>query len=290
MPQFLRILSTLGILSLAFGTLAQTPDTTYQNRIKDYTTDDRFYPESVTAIYNHSTIPSPLDHFGEIIGTPKAMHRTTEIYGYFQRLAETSPNIIMEQVGTSEENRPIYLITISSEENIQNLANYKDILSILADPRNLDKPDAVQLIAQGLPVYYLNGGMHSPEMGSPEMLMEMAYRMATDPSPAIDHILENTIVIINPISEPDGRDKQVDWYHRYAKHRTDYYDQFPKSAPYWGTYVFHDNNRDGLQISQEITKTIFKIFYDWHPTVMLDLHESVPCCIYPPALVRTMKT
>ena len=263
-------------LTLSFGTFAQTPDTTYQNRVKEYTTDDRFYPESVATIYHHGSIPSPLDHFGEIIGAPRAMHRTTEIYGYFQLLADNSPKIIMEQVGTSEENRPIHLITISSEKNIKNLSDYKEILSKLADPRTINDSEAQQLIQQGLPVYYLNGGMHSPEMGSPEMLMELAYRLATDPSDKIQHILQNTIIIINPVSEPDGRDKQVDWYHRYAKHRTDYYDQFPKSAPYWGTYVFHDNNRDGLQISQEITKTIFNIFYDWHPTIMLDLHESVP--------------
>ncbi|MGG2324836.1 hypothetical protein, partial [Salmonella enterica] len=40
--------------------------------------------------------------------------------------------------------------------------------------------------------------------------------------------------------------------------------------------IFHDNNRDGIQVSQQLTNAIFNIYYDWHPTVMPDLHESVP--------------
>jgi hypothetical protein len=100
--------------------------------------------------------------------------------------------------------------------------------------------------------------------------------LVTSQTDDIKTIRDNIIVIINPVSEPDGRDKQVDWYYRYSKARKEFDDGFPLSPPYWGRYVFHDNNRDGLQISQELTKAIFRIYYQWHPTVMLDLHESVP--------------
>ena len=106
--------------------------------------------------------------------------------------------------------------------------------------------------------------------------MELAYRLITDQSEDIKNIRENVIILINPTSEPDGRDKQVDWYYRYTKARPEFDDGFPKSPPYWGKYVFHDNNRDGLQVSQELSKAIFNTYFDWHPTVMLDLHESVP--------------
>jgi hypothetical protein len=270
-----RLILIISSSSVLFAS-AQSFDTTYQNQIKKFTTDERFLPSSVTSIVDHPTIPSPLEHFGTIIGAPGVMHRTTEIYGYYKKLADLSPNLTMEQVGVSEEGRPIHLITIASKSTIPNVAHYKNILAQLADPRGLDEASAMQLTRDGKPVYYLNGGMHSPEMGSPEMLMELAYRLVTDPSEEIQNILEKSIVLINPVSEPDGRDKQVDWYHRYSKHRTEWDDGFPRSAPYWGKYVFHDNNRDGLQISQGITKAIFDIFFDWHPTIMLDLHESVP--------------
>ena len=162
------------LLFQLFPLHSQTWDTVYQNRIKDYTTDARFYPESVGSIVDHPDIPSPLDHFGRIIGAPGVMHRTAEIYGYFQTLADASPELVMEQVGTAEEGRPIHLITIANAETINNLDRYKEIMAELADPRGMDKAAAEALIQEGKAVYYLNGGMHSMEMGSPEMLMERA--------------------------------------------------------------------------------------------------------------------
>lgn len=255
---------------------AQDRDTVYQNRIIKYTTDERFLPESIVNIPEDEKIPSPLDYFGSIIGAPKVMHHTDDIYGYFKILAEASPKLQMKQIGTSEEGRPMYLVTISDARNMKRLAQIRDEMAGLADPRYVNEKTAEKTIKTGKVIYFINGGMHSTEMGSPETLMELAYRLVADKSEKIAKILDNCIVLINPVSEPDGRDKQVDWYYRYSIDRETYDDGFPKSPPYWGKYVFHDNNRDGLQVTQEITKAIHKIYFDWHPLVMLDLHESVP--------------
>ena len=266
---------TVVALSLFIPLLAQTIDVGYNEKIKEYTTDKRFLPSSVLNIVDHPTVPSPLEHFGQIIGAPGVMHRTNEIYEYFRKLADTSPLVKMEQIGTSEENRPIYLVTVTSEENMKRLDHYKKQLALLADPRKLSG-DVNTILNDSKPVYYFNAGLHSPEMGSPEMVMELAYRLVTDPTPEIKSILDNVIILINPASEADGRDKQVDWYYRYTKGRKEFDDGFPHSPPYWGKYVFHDNNRDGLQNSQQLTKAIYKMYYDWHPTIIHDLHESLP--------------
>jgi hypothetical protein len=255
---------------------AQQIDEVYNQKIKEHTTDPKFLATSVLNLVNHPTIPSPLKFFGTIIGEPGVMHRTTDIYRYYQKLSETSPNLRMQQVGTTEEGRPIHLVIIANDDGLKRVDHYRNQLAALADPRKVNPTDVSEIINDSKPIFYLNGGLHSPEMGSPEMLMELAYRLVTDQSDAIKNILEKTIVLINPVSEPDGRDKQVDWYYRYTKSRKEYDDGFRRSPPYWGKYVYHDNNRDGLQISQQLTKAIFKIYYDWHPTVMLDLHESVP--------------
>lgn len=265
----------LSSLSLRAQT-AETLDETYNAKIKEYTTDKRFLPASVLNVPDHPTIPSPRKHFGQIVGTPGIIHRTPEIYAYYQKLAQTSPNLTIQQVSTTEEGRPIQLVAIGSDEAMKRLDHYKKQLALLADPRKVGNQDLDKILGDTKLVYYLNGGLHSPEMGSPEMLMELAYRLITSQSTDIKTIRDNIIVIINPVSEPDGWDKQVDWYNRYTKARKEFDDGFPKSPPYWGKYIYHDNNRDGLQVSQALTKAMFNIFYDWHPTASLDLHESVP--------------
>jgi len=270
-------LVSLFCTALAISPLySQSLDQEYNAKIQEFTTDKRFLPSSVLGITKHPNIPSPLEHFGTIIGALGEMHTTKEIYAYYQILAEKSPHLQIKQIETTEEGRPIYLVTIGGDDSMNRLEHYKDQMGKLSDPRILNEDQADVVIEDSKPVYYLNGGMHSTEMGSPEMLMELAYRIITSDEKAVKDIRENLILLINPVSEPDGRDKQVDWYHRYTKARTDWDDGFPRSTPYWGKYVFHDNNRDGLQVSQGITKGIFKIFFEWHPLVMLDLHESVP--------------
>ena len=255
---------------------AQQLDTVYARLVREYTTDARFLPASLASLPVSPTVPSPRSHFGTITGAPGVMHRADEVYGYFRALAGATPRVKIEKLGTTEEGRDILIAIVADEATMRDLDRYKQLMARLADPRTLSGSAVDSVLDAAKPIYYLNGGLHSPEMGSPEMLMELAYRLAVSDEPAIRRIRENVITIINPVSEPDGRDKQVDWYYRYTKGRPDWNDGFPRSTPYWGRYVVHDNNRDGLQISQALTRAIFRVYYDWHPLVMHDLHESVP--------------
>ena len=258
---------------------AQQPlplDTEYGRLIAEYTTDSLFLPASVSTLPDHPVIPSPKDHFGTIAGAPGVMHRSAELYDYYRAVAAATPRVRVETVGRSEEGREIVLVIVADEATMQRLDHYRQQLARLADPRNVDAAEMRAIVGDAKPIYMLNGGLHSPEMGSPEMLPELVYRLAASDDPAIEKIRNGVITIINPVSEPDGRDRQVDWYHRYTKGRPALDDGFPRSVPYWGRYVVHDNNRDGLQISQELTKALYRIYYDWHPLVMHDLHESVP--------------
>jgi hypothetical protein len=263
-------------LSTPPSALAQEQDTAYARLVREYTTDPRFLPASVASLPVSASIPSPLRYFKTIVGAPGVMHHTSEIYGYLRALAKATPRVRVETIGTTEEGREIVLAIVADEETMRHLDHYRALMDRLADPRTLPASAVDSVIGAAKPIYYLNGGLHSPEMGSPEMLMELAFRLAAGEDSTTASIRRNVITIINPVSEPDGRDKQVDWYYRYTKGRPEWDDGFPRSSPYWGQYVVHDNNRDGLQISQALTKAIFKVFYDWHPLVMHDLHESVP--------------
>jgi hypothetical protein len=276
MKRILLIIFFLNLICNEIIVKAQQVDEIYNKKLKEYTTDPKFLPSSVLNLMEDSKVPSPRKFFGEIIGAPGVMHHTTEIYNYYKQLAQASPYISMKHEGTTEEGREINLIVIGNADALKKTDHYKKQLELLADPRKVGVLDVNQIINRSKPVFYLSGGLHSTEMGSPEMLMELAYRLVTGNSPEIKNIRDNIIVLINPVAEPDGRDKQVDWYYRYSKARTEFDDGFSFSPPYWGRYVFHDNNRDGIQISQALTRAIYNSYYEWHPTVMLDLHESVP--------------
>ena len=102
---------------------------------------------------------------------------------------------------------------------------------------------AKQLIATGKPIYYASGSIHTPETGSPEMLMELAYRLAIEESPFIQTIRNNVIVVLTPASEVDGREKLVDG-QRAQRGRP----AAIRGLAYWGHYVQHDNNRDGIGV------------------------------------------
>ncbi len=251
-------------------------DTGYARLVREATTDPRFLPQAVATLPASETVPSPLRYFGSIAGAPGVMHHTKELYAYFRALARATPRVKVDSIATTEEGREIILVVIADEQTMRNLDRYKALMRRLADPRTLPPDSAATVLGEAKPIYYLNGGLHSPEMGSPEMLTELAYRLAVGDDSADAMIRDRVITIINPVSEPDGRDKQVDWYLHYTKGRPKFDDGFPRSSPFWGRYALHDNNRDGLQISQALTKAIFDIYYDWHPLVMHDLHESVP--------------
>jgi hypothetical protein len=251
-------------------------DTGYARLVREATTDPRFLPQAVATLPASETVPSPLKYFGSIAGAPGVMHHTKDLYAYFRALARATPRVRVDSIATTEEGREIILVVIADEQTMRNLDHYKALMRRIADPRTLPPDSAMTVLAEAKPIYYLNGGLHSPEMGSPEMLTELAYRLAVGDDSTDAMIRSQVITIINPVSEPDGRDKQVDWYLHYTKGRPKFDDGFPRSSPFWGRYALHDNNRDGLQISQALTKAIFDIYYDWHPLVMHDLHESVP--------------
>ncbi len=253
----------------------QAVDTTYARLVREATTDERFLPVSVATLPYSATVPSPLDYFGMIAGAPGSAHKASELYGYYRALAAASPRVVVEELNTSEGGREIILVVISDQETIRNLDRVRADMEALADPRVTDRGAMERIVASAKPVYHVEAGQHSPEMGPPEMVPELAYRLAVSEDATIRRIRANVVTLINPVQEPDGRDRQVDWYHRYTKGR-EYNDGFPRSVPYWGEYIYHDNNRDGIQMTSRLTQSSYKMFWRWHPVVMHDLHESVP--------------
>ena len=107
------------------------------------------------------------------------------------------------------------------------------------------------------------------------MLPELAYRLAVSETPMIKSIRKNVVVLLNPVSNPDGRDKVADWFYAYLKGRTDFAALPRQSPPYWSRYAYVDLNRDTHQQTHEATKAVHRMFHAFHPTVVHDLHEAI---------------
>jgi Zinc carboxypeptidase len=260
-------------VSPKYTTPANPLDAAYGAKIKEYTTEKYFLTELVDHLPASNTVPSPEKILGYTVGTPNKLTHVADLNRYYRALAAASPRVrVLVAPEKSEEGREQLLVIVSDEANLAKLDRYKEITAKLADPRTISAAEAQQLVTEGKPFYWASGSIHSPETGSPEMLMEMAYRLAVEDSPFIESIRKNVIVMITPALEVDGRDRMVDLYN-YRKSNPG------KPAPgliFWGKYVAHDNNRDGLGLALALTRNQMRTFLEYHPTVLHDLHESVP--------------
>jgi Zinc carboxypeptidase len=260
--------------TVAFLASAQQMDEDFAKSVKEWTTRPEFVSPLVDHLPKSTTVPSPKDVLGYYVGAPKKLTYYEDLVRYYRALAEKSPRVKVIDIGKTDEGRECIMVFVASEESIQNLDTYRKYLAQLADPRNLTEAQAKEIVAKAKPLYTIMGGLHSGETGPPEMLMELAYRLATEDTPIIEGIREHVIVGIYPAADPDGRDRYTDWYYRYKINETGEQDNLG-GPPYWGKYIFHDDNRD-INYSQLPMRNLLAWYLNWHPPIMHELHESEP--------------
>jgi hypothetical protein len=236
-------------------------------------------PEYTNPLVDHLPVApgvvSPMDHFGYPIGRPGYLHRVDEIYGYHQALAASSPRVDFQLLGESEEGNRFALVRIGTPENLARLERAREGMNALADPRRTSEEEARRWIAELPVIHMIYSGLHSPETGHPEVTLELAYRLAASEDPMIRAIRDSVVVFIVPVVEVDGRNRVVDWYRKHGRDIVEFDERIP-GPPFWGKYIRHDNNRDGLQMIARLTQETLGLFLDWKFPISLDLHESVP--------------
>src|SRR3954452_19643587 len=249
---------------------SQPQDAEFAKLVAEWTTAPSYLSPLVDHLPKVKGIPSPKDVLGHHIGAPATLTYYADILKYYRALAAATPRVKVETIGKSDEDRELVVVWVSSDENMRDLQRNRDNLAKIADPRGLSSEQVKQLIEATRPHYHLMGGLHSGETGPSEMLMELVYRLATETSPLIRQIRDNVIVSVTPVADADGRDRNVDWFYRGLEASA----QQPVAAapepsaagatsvpaaagatgaaasgagaaglPYWGKYVYHDNNR-----------------------------------------------
>ncbi len=268
----LALIATITLQAIPGHVVAQQQlDEEYTAKILEYTTEDFFITPYVDHLPASETVPTPLDILGHISGAADVLSYPEEVYQYMRAVAEASPRVQVHTIGYSEEGRELILVVVSSEENLRNIEYHKANVTRLGDPRITSEAEAQQLISSTIPIYWATGAMHSPETGSPEMLMELVYRLAVEETEFIQEIRDNLIFLATPVLEVDGRAKMVDLH---MGPRKDPSLNMLERPLYWGKYVAHDNNRDGMSLSLALSQITVKTFLEYRPLVFHDLHES----------------
>jgi len=221
-------------------------------------------------------IPAPQEVLGFTPGQDRKLASWNQVIDYFDRLDRTSDRVLFETLGNTSMGKPFVMATISSPANLARLEEFRQIQNQLADPRKLGPlttrdRKAAELVRRGKTVVLITCGIHSTEVGSYLSSMLIAHRLASSTEPAIQKILDNTIILLVPSLNPDGVDIVKNWYDRTLD--TTFEGTDPPEL--YHKYTGHDNNRDWYAFTQVETQlTVDKIHNVWHPQIVHDIHQQ----------------
>jgi hypothetical protein len=220
-----------------------------------------------------TAIPTPDEYLGYPLGerfTPYA-----RILDYFQLLTTRSNLITMQQFGETYEHRPLMLAVITSPKNRAALDAIRANVAALTDPNATTQARANEIAHTSPAIAWLAYGVHGNESSSAEAAMQVASTLVSDPSSA--PLLDNLVILIDPLQNPDGRERYVQWFIRTRGADADpNADSFEHAEPWPGGRFNHylvDMNRDWTWTSQRETLARVALYRAWNPQVFVDFHE-----------------
>ncbi len=210
------------------------------------------------------------DFFGFKPGSDRMLFTYEKLIDYLKVLDNQSERLKIVEIGTSPMGKPMYVTFISSEQNIRNLNQLKDINKKLALDYTLSEQDKNSLVNEGKVFVLATLSMHSSEVAPSQALPLIAYDWIITNDPIKLKILNDVVYMVVPNHNPDGMDMVVDNYNKYK-------DTKYESTSYPGVYhkyVGHDNNRDFIVLSQTDSKAISSITSTtWFPQIMVEKHQ-----------------
>ncbi|HEV7238656.1 MAG TPA: M14 family metallopeptidase [Thermoanaerobaculia bacterium] len=222
-----------------------------------------------TAALAQQTIPSPAEFLGYPIGERFTPHH--RILAYFDELAKRSSLITVRTIGTTYEDRPLVLATLTSAKNRARLDDIRANVATLARGEG----DAAALTKSTPAIVWLAFGIHGNESSSAESSMMVAHALLTDPD--LTRHLDDLVVLIDPLENPDGRERYLQWFHRTRGLRANSDpDAYEHQEPWPGGRFNHyliDMNRDWAWQSQRETQARVAAYREWNPQVVVDFHE-----------------
>ncbi len=213
----------------------------------------------------NAQIKSPSEFLGYDIGTQFTRH--ADVVNYFYYVANNSDLVTYGNYGKTNERRLLTYAIVSSKENLENIE--------LIKTNNLKNAGIKEGAANPeIAIVWLSYNVHGNEASSTEAAMQTLFELIVDKKLWLD----NTVVIIDPCVNPDGRDRYVNWYNQVKaspydtnQNATEHNEPWPGGRP--NHYLF-DLNRDWVWASQVETKQRLKLYNQWMPHIHVDFHEQ----------------
>jgi len=242
--------------------------------------------------------PAASDHdpavptFEQVLGYAVGEKMTDErqLGIYLQHLAQGNPRLLQRTYGRSASGRVLRYLVISHPDNMARLEAIREDSRRLADPRSLGDREAEAIVRNDPVIVWLAYGVHGNEHSSTEAALALAYHLSAARDDATVRMLRDAVVIIDPVQNPDGRERFLDY-------EADVAGPAPRTDPYavehdepWPTgrynHSLFDLNRDWFSMTQPETRGKVSAFLEWMPQVYVDLHEMESDATYyfaPPA-------
>ncbi|MGD8319117.1 MAG: M14 family metallopeptidase [Gemmatimonadota bacterium] len=218
-------------------------------------------------------VTRPEDFFGFPIGADYQLASYSQLEGYWKRLAQESPRMVVRDIGATAEGRRQLMAIVTSPENQARLEHYRDISRRLGLADGLAEEEARALAREGKAVVWIDGGLHASEVLGAQQLIETVYQMVSGTDAETLRILDDVIILFVQ-ANPDGQELLADWYMR----EEDPLERTTGGIPVlYHKYVGHDNNRDSYMVNMPETWNMSKVLYiDWIPQIMYNHHQVGP--------------
>ncbi|MFB3829278.1 MAG: M14 family metallopeptidase [Bryobacteraceae bacterium] len=217
-----------------------------------------------------ASLESPEQFAGFRMGAEGKLVRWERIVEYMHKAAAASPRVRVEEAGKTTMGNPFVVVTVTSPANMAQLEEHRGLQRRLVYDRSLNDASAAPLLEKQRAVVLITCNIHSTEIASSQMALELVHRFATEDSPYVRHILENVILVLAPSANPDGQIMVTDWYN---KNRGTPY-EYSFMPELYHKYTGHDNNRDAFMNTQVESRILNRLTYkEWLPHVFYDEHQ-----------------
>lgn len=254
LKRLLSRVTAAALVVVALPSMAATKDLSY------------YLPQDVS--YNPD-ITKPKEALGYQVGEWHA--RPEQIVKYMETLADESDRITLEVTGRTHEQRPLLLLTVTSENNHKNLDDVRQRHLAAADPSRSADPDNTPI------VMYMGYSIHGDESSGSNAAMLFAYYLAAAQGDAIDAVLEDSVILLDPAFNPDGLARFAQWANQ---HRSQNLVADPQSREHVQPFIrgrvnhyWFDMNRDWLLLQHPESRARIANFQKWKPNVLTDYHE-----------------